>query len=294
MKTLIHNYSNPVCTEPMYFAKSLELVGENAHVWSDPSISAFDMFDAFQPDIFITHYKLLTNDILKYIKSSNKKISVVFNMTGANEEEIKILEQIQENNKLDIPFVFSNIPDSIVHPKSQKIKTVNIMPCADIFLPKNNTINYSIDAAIVGVAMNDQIKKSCEGKDTYHTLCLGEDAQKEFDNRISLQDLISIADKYKQVVLAGGIDLLLSQALFDVTLHANQTAMQADEQSQHLVNKFLASVFHDEGENKDVSSIVKGQIKRKHTCINRSARLCKFLKNSQAQAALEKMKDQIQ
>ena len=294
MKTLIHNYSTPKCTEPMYFGKSLELAGERIHVWSDPSISAFDMFDSFQPEVFITHYRLLTNDILKYIASSNKKINIVFNVTGASEDEIKILEEIQENNKLDIPFVFSNVPDSITYPKSRKIKTVNIMPSADIFLPKSETIDYSIDSAIVGLDMNDLVKESCKGHDTYHMLCLGEDPQKEFDSQITLQDLISIAGKYKHIVLAGGVELLLSQALFETTLHANKTTMKTDDQSQHILDKFLASLFHDEGEDKDFGKIVKGQIKRKHTCINRSARLCKFLKNSEAQSKLEKVKDQIQ
>ena len=293
MKTLIHNYSTGMFTEPMYFAKSLQMAGEQVQVWSDPNISTFDMFDAYQPDVFITNYRLLTNDILKYAKSSNKKFSIIFNVTGATEEELKTLEQIQEYNGLDMPFIFSNIPDSISYPKSQKIKTVNIMPCADIFLPRTNTIDFKIDAAVVGLTMNDMVKQSCENKDTYHTLCLGEDPQKEFDSQVNIQDLINIADKYKEVVLAGGVDLILSQALFEVILYSNKTSMKTDDESQRIVDKFLASIFHEEKDG-NLGDIIKGQIKRKHTCINRAARLCKFLKNEQAQKNLEKMKDQIQ
>ncbi len=293
MKTLIHNYSNQICTEPMYFGRSLEMAGQQAHVWSDPNISTFDMFDSFQPDVFITHYRLLTHDIIKYVSSSNKKIQLVFNITGATEEQIKIVEALKEDHNLDMPFIFSNVPDSISHPKSQKIKTVNIMPCADIFLPKTSTLDYHIDCAVVGLDMNDMVRQSCENRDTYHTFCLGHDPDKQFDSQISLQDLINIANKYNEVTLAGGVDLILSQALFEATLHSNKVSMKTDEQSQHIVDKFLASIFHDEGDG-NLGDIIKGQIKRKHTCINRSARLCKFLKNSEAQATLEKMKDQIQ
>ena len=79
MKTLIHNYSSGLSTEPMYFNQCLTECGVESHLWGDPNVSAFDMFDAINPEIFISHYRFLTNDIIKYIRQNNK-IEMILNM----------------------------------------------------------------------------------------------------------------------------------------------------------------------------------------------------------------------
>ena len=75
MKTLIQNYTSALSTEPMYINKCLNECGGQSVLWSDPSVSAFDAFDHSSPDLFITHYKFLTNDVVKYL-SQNKKIQI--------------------------------------------------------------------------------------------------------------------------------------------------------------------------------------------------------------------------
>ena len=293
MRTLIHNYASPITTEPMYLAKSLEIVGTPVSLWNSQTVSAFDMFDSFQPDIFIGHFRYLTNDVIKYMTSTNRKISMVLNITGATEQDIQTLETIQQEQKLDIPFVFVNVPDAIPHPKSLKIKTVNLLPAADIFIPKQNVVNFNIDCAVVGTSMGEAVEDAIKNKKTYHLLNMSEQQNEAFDAQITLQDLINISSNYEEIILAGGVDLILSQATFDAALHAKKLSLKTDKESQHIVDKFLASLFHDEGKNEELGNLIKGQVKRKHTCISRAARLCKFLKNDTAKIQLEKMRDEL-
>lgn len=293
MRTLIHNYSSATSTEAMYFAKSLDITGVPVSLWNNQAVSAFDMFDSFKPDIFMTHFRYLTNDVLKYMASAHRKISMVLNVTGATEQDISMLEQIQEEHKLDIPFVFFNVPESVGHPKSTKIKTVSILPAADIFIPQRNILNYNLSCGVIATQMSDIVKDAIKDKETYHLLSMGEQQEEDFDAQITLQDFINISGNYEEIILAGGVDLLLSQVMFDCALHSKKLSLKTDKQSQEVVDKFLASLFHDEGDNEEIGSLIRNQIKRKHTCISRTARLCKFLKYEEAKTQLEKMRDQL-
>ena len=94
MKMLIQNYSSGLSTEAMYFNQCLREGGLESHMWADGQISAFDIFDAVKPDIFISHYKFITTDIIKYLKQA-KNIPMVLNVTGTNEQEIQQIESTQ-------------------------------------------------------------------------------------------------------------------------------------------------------------------------------------------------------
>ena len=67
MQVLIQNYATSRSTEPLYFSETLNEVGVRAILWQNPEVGAFDMFDTVQPSLFVTNYKLITNDIIKYL-----------------------------------------------------------------------------------------------------------------------------------------------------------------------------------------------------------------------------------
>ena len=97
MKTLIQNYTSSISTEPMYIERCLLECGQEAQLWANPGLSAFDAFDSSNPDLFITHYSFLTQDIVKYL-SSKRNISMALNITGAGKQEIEKIEQIEPIN----------------------------------------------------------------------------------------------------------------------------------------------------------------------------------------------------
>ena len=290
MKTLVHNYSSPFSTEPMYFTKCLEMCGLPTHLWSDNRVSAFDIFDAISPDVFISHYAFLTNDIVKYL-NQNKKIKTVLNVTGANKQELSSLEQVFGDNKIDAPFVFTNMHDSMYKARTNKIKMVNILPSVDIFLPVLDLPNFEIDLAVIATDINPLVTNAVKSKNTYHLLALGGDSE-GFDLTTNIQLLRGMYNRYKEVILTSDISIVFSQVLFEAAINANKLSLKVNKAQQDILDKVLASLFHDDG-NKDVGNLIKSQIQRKHTCINRASRLCRLLKNEEAVKMLDKLGDQI-
>jgi len=290
MRTLIHNYSSALSTEPMYFTRCLETCGLQTHLWSDKNVSAFDIFDAVQPDVFLSHYTFLTNDIVKYL-NHNKKIKTVLNVTGANEQELASIDQVLSENKLDAPFVFTNMHDSMYTHTTKHIRMVNILPSVDIFLPPVDLPSFEIDLAVIATDMNELVENATKSQGTYHLLSLGRD-NKEFDLSADIQLLRGMYGKYKEVLLTSDISVVFSQVLFEAALNANKLSIKVDKKQQLMLDKILASLFHDDG-NDDVGKLVKRQIQRKHTCVHRAARLCNLLNNGEAAQKLKEMGKQL-
>ena len=291
MKTLIQNYSSGLSTEPMYFNGCLSECGLESHLWADPNISAFDIFDSVVPDIFICHYKFLTNDIIKYL-SQNKKIQVILNVTGANDDELNIVEQIYEANQIKTPFIFTNQYDFIAHPKPKKIKLVNIMPAADLFLPPSPLPDFEIDLAVISTGLNDIIKAAVKNKDVYHLLLLGKEDE-NFDLPVDIKSMTSLYSRYKEIILVDNINIVSSQILFDASLKSRKLSIRVRGEEQEMLDKLLATLFHAEPEAKDAGEIIRNQIKRKHTCFNRTARLTRLLKTEEASRKLQSMSEQL-
>ena len=99
-------------------------------------------------------------------------------------------------------------------------------------------------------------------------------------------------NRYKEVILTSDISIVFSQVLFEAAINANKLSLKVNKAQQDILDKVLASLFHDDG-NKDVGNLIKSQIQRKHTCINRASRLCRLLKNEEAVKMLDKLGDQI-
>ena len=133
MKALVQNYAAANNTEPLYLSECLNAVGIDTTTWKRQDLSAFDMFDLAKPNLFITHFSLMTDDIIKYL-SGNKHIDCVLNITGADQKHVDMLDEIFQQNKIKCPFVFTNQPTKLNGLISRKTKLISIMHGADYFL----------------------------------------------------------------------------------------------------------------------------------------------------------------
>ena len=291
MKILIHNYSSPVTTEPMYFSKCLELADIQPAFWANPNVSAFDMFDSTTPDVFISHFKFLTRDIVKYLNQSSRKIEIILNMSGCTQEEMDMLDSLVQDNKLKLPFVFSNMPDNIIQPKPKNTKLVNILPSVDIFMPAPNLPDYNIDVGVVYNEAGDLLTESLKGKDNYHLMSLNNSSSADLN--VSIQSLRGLYPKYKEFILLGNIGEVYNQVMLEAMMFAPKTSIKVPKEQEEALNKVFEALFSEDSSQEDMSELVKSQIKRKHTCVNRTARLCRFLKESDAATKLEKIRDQL-
>ncbi len=107
MKLLTQNYSSHYTTEPFYLTECFKRVGVDAHLWADSNVSAFDMFDTVNPDVFVGHFAYLTEDVVKYL-SQNKNIKPVINVTGTNQQQLKGITDTFMSMGLESPILFSN------------------------------------------------------------------------------------------------------------------------------------------------------------------------------------------
>ena len=268
MKTLIQNYTSMLSTEPMYIAKSLELAEQEVFLWNDPNMSAFDVFDSFNPDVFLTHYHFLSQDALKYL-SQNKKIQCVLNVSGITNEDLEKVANIIEEEGVNCPFVFTNAHQLLPKLKSDKIKVESILPGLDVFLPAEQFTDFDIDLGVIGLEMNKEIEDYVANKETYHLLKLttSPDQDKNFDMPINVITMRSLYSKYKEIMIATGMNVIFSQLFYDAIAHSNKVTFKISKEEQPLLDQFLASTFMEE-ETDDLSSALKRQIKTRHTCVS--------------------------
>ena len=291
MKTLIQNYSSGLSTEPLYFNQCFSQCGLECHLWADPSISTFDMFDSTMPEVFISHYKFITNDIIKYL-SQNNKIETIINITGANPNELQSIEDICEQQNIKVPFVFTNLYSFMHNLKPKRVKLVDIIPAADIFLPSLPAPNFQIDLAILSTSKNDIIPTVTKNRSVYHLLSLGQENE-EFDLAVDLKTMMGLYNKYKEIMLIDDVVLVSSQILFETSLKAHKVSVRVDKEQQPILDRVLAMLFHEQNEVEDMGEVVRQQILRKHTCFNRTARLSRFLKNEEASKQLQSMSEKL-
>ena len=293
MRILIQNYTSMLSTEAMYLAKSLELAGQDVYLWQDPNISAFDMFDQFKPDVVLTHYQFLSNDMIKYL-SQKRQIQCVLNVTGINNENMGMIDDSFGEKKINCPFVFTNAHNILPTPVAKKIKINSILPGLDIFLPEGDYPEYKLDLGVIATDANEQIDEYVENKDTYHLLKLATAPEKDknFDMPVNILSLRGMYSRYKEIMFATGMNIIFSQLFYEAIAHSDKVTFKLEKDEEPILDKFLASTFIEE-ESDNLGAVLKKQIRSRHNCVSRAARFCKFIKNSDAQSKLEKLKGEL-
>lgn len=268
MRTLIQNYANGESTEALYLAESLSTIGLEAQVWSD-GMSAFDKMDTYNPDLVISHYMFLSADVFKYL-SSNNRIKLIVNVTGALEEELDNLESYVKERNINCPFFFSNEPkESIKHKGNIKIHSV--LNGADIFAINQPVPSFEIGMAIVSdYEPKSRVLSMTEGVRSWHKISTSED-QQWADINSTIPQAAPFYCNYGKIIVtfkAGRIN----QHFFDtVAANGNVEYLTKYEIKQEkldaLINKILGD-NNDKWQNKVIE---------KHTCLNRSKQILELL-----------------
>lgn len=290
MKTLIQNYTSALSTEPMYINRCLTETGFESVLWTEPNISAFDAFDYTKPDLFIGHYKFLTQDIVKYL-AGNKSVSLALNVTGANEQELEQIENLVELG-VNMPLVFSNLYQPTATFKTKDVKFVHLYPAADVFLPINNVPEYSVDNCILTIEDGPLTQEVKKDKESYHVFSFnGGSGYADFE--LDVASMTSFYQRYKTIHIAGDINLATSQVLFDSMLKAKEVKIKVPENQQQKLDEILSLLFVETPEKKDLKDILRDQIKTKHNCFRRVARLFRSLKIKEVAQKMEEISDKL-
>ena len=302
MKVLVQNYATASTTEPLYISESINSVpGCECILWGRDDVSAFDIFDIVKPDIFITHTNFLTNDIMKYL-SNNKKITSVFNITGAKQEDIDTIDSVLLTNKVQCRLLFTNQPRKLNTLIQRKTKLISIMSGADVFLRKQNTElpEYCIDLGIITNYLLPSEPKLSDNCSTYHHLSAESELSDEMDININALFMYKLYSRYKRIVVTDD-ELSIPQFFFDSILYGNETyympkstpqVKQMNEiiQGFFSTNQSLAIGAEEDIYNHDVDfSRIKKTLLSKHTCLSRVKRLFSRLKCSEVETEMERL-----
>lgn len=289
MKILVQNYSSALSTEPMYIHRCIiESTLAQSYLWADQNQSAFDTFDYVKPDIFISHFRFLTNDIIKYL-SQNKNIAMALNVTGASQENIDMLENIIEKNNINIPLIFTNLYESTNNISSKKLNFKHVYPATDVFLPVMPTPDYELDTCFFSLENDKLLDKLKSKEEKYHIVSLNNPSDERYaDMYLDITRCFTFYQKYKRCVLVGDINFVTSQLLYDCILRSKSINIHVPDDQQNALNNIIKNLF-EEVSGDDISNIIKTQVMVKHNCIRRTSRLFRLLKVKELSDKLETM-----
>lgn len=292
MKILFDNYVTLTSSEASYMNGVLSQAGIQSMFWSDKRISTFDMLDSAKPDVLVTHYRQVTQDLVKYL-SNQSKIDLVLNISGVTGNEIKSLEQLLDSQNIKCKLMFSGDVNPV---KPNNIKFEEMLPAADIFFPFNPPSGgKKIDYAVVCQSKDDLVQKFVKDKDVYHVLGVSEGKNDNFDLPINVKTINDISQIYNQVVLTGDIRFVTSQLFYDCVLRANKCSVITNPAQEELWDKHLKKVFNltEKQEEGSIKEVLRAQVMQKHTAVSRASRLMKLLGNSDGMKLVENFKNNI-
>jgi len=300
MKALIQNYAGVKSTESLYLSECFNSIGIETTTWKNQDISAFDMFDLAKPNLFVTHYSLVTNDIIKYL-SGNKHIDCILNITGAQQEHVDMISGIFDQNKIKCPFVFTNQPTKLNLLIGRHIKLISVMHGVDYFLFHQyiGVEGYKIELGIITNYLAKQnLQKLTDKHKTYHYLTHEE--SQESDIVAPILHMHPLYKNYDQTVISYE-DICLPQSFFDAIFYGNETYLLPKSPAQKdLLSAAVKSVIktsvdlvHNPDQVPKVGTVdfdtVKKHILSKHTCFHRAKRILSRLHCSDAEQNMDQL-----
>lgn len=290
MKILFHNYSNKISTEPLYLHYALKQAQVESEIWANSEISAYDMFDSYKPDVFVTNFQTLDNNTFTYLKK-NSGCDLVLNVTDASQSQLNSIELAVKDSGIKVPFVFTNRKKPNI---KTDLKLIDLYPAADIFnTSRNRGQSCGVPDAIISDNFDENVDNYICEKSVFHLLYVTDKhSDANFDMRVNAKTLPQLYGIYERMTLIGDINLCSSQLFFDMILNCNKVQVKCSD--QEAFNKFIASIFNsDVSPDVDVELEVRNQIKSRHTPVNRAWRLMKYLENKDAMTKLDHMKDEL-
>jgi len=177
MKILIQNYSSNLFSEPYTLYTAMKSIGMDVILWTEGSPSAYDIFDNYKPDVFITKEDFLSRAIFLRLKEENN-LGVIVRCAN-KESEQDILNKIARCN------VFSGVTQ----------------PCnifMDNLLEDNeNKVKYDIETLYIISKDSDLDKLIVKPKGTYHIISINE--CEKCDTVMPMGSIYSLTKNYKKV-----------------------------------------------------------------------------------------------
>lgn len=286
MKILIQNYNNEFSTEASYLQHSFSQAGLECVMWEEDRLSAFDAFDQFQPDVFISHYMNISPDTIKRL--SNDKCKLVLNVSEITENSAGDLEEALKEANVNIEFFFYNYSK----PSGFTVDCVQVMSGADVFLGGHSPSMRQIPWAVV----SDQPEVPEVPSDVYHKLTLAAEHNDSFDAALTIADLCNTSSVYTNIMLAGNDPkLIIGQPFFDMTIRlSGKCTVKINDENEKLVGEFMQHVFSDfPGTPEAVKDYMVNTVMKKHTCLNRAERVASKLGLEEATQNLRKMQERL-
>jgi len=292
MKLLIQNYSNSCSNQPMYLNECLSRVGVDSKIWNlNEQISVYDKLDSERPDVLVTSFTTIHQDIVSYL-TNNTNIKLVVDITGIDQAILNNLDTLLKNQNIQCPFYISQDYKFLTTVKCDSRKVVNLLPCYDIFATKTPTPDYNIQAAVVSNRLSEKFTETCKLYETYHKVVMADNPDASFDLQANILNMNSLYDKYEEVVLTGDVNFACSQVFFDGFVKAKKLTVKVPEEQQELFNQVLSTLFYEEEDEPSIDNI-KAQIKKHHSCFNRAAQFAKELGQEEISKTLLEVVKQI-
>lgn len=285
MNILVHNYSNENSTEALYLNTAFNAAGCRSTLWPH-HISTFDMFDMTRPDLYITHHKALSMDLVLYLQQASN-IDLVINITGLNQQNLTNLEDKLYEYKIKPRLYLVNHYD---HDLKSKYSTVmSLLHGADIFFGKGIK-QYSIEYAIM---VNDKSQLTGFGS-TYHYLSNSENLVNNVDICLPIHQMSQLWGNYGAVIFKY-FDGTMPQCFYDAAYYNNNIFF--DLEDRQLLDSTLSKMFGNGTHcNSEVtqSGDIAHYIKKKHTALHRAKSLLSQFSCKDQIDKLQLLIDQIQ
>ena len=263
MRILISNYSSNSQTECYYLSSAINLIkGCSSIIWDNKEHSAYDIFDTFQPDYFLTHISTIYTDALRYM-SENKNIKLIVNSTGATKEVIKKVEQMLIDENVQISFFYTNNDEEVTNLKKHNM--ISVPFGADVFLNNKSDTRYSIDTAFF---VNDEVNIPHTKPETYHSISVDKSLQGKADIVLPIFEISSIYTNYNNIVFRY-FGNFIPQLFFDTVFYGKKVQYQLDNLDQQMaVESKIKKILKLES-CEDFESM-KNAVRNKHTCLHRA------------------------
>jgi len=280
MRVLIQDYSSPDTTEPMYLCQSFNTVGIQSVLWNSDQSSAYDTFDSFLPNLFIAHFHKITSDCIKYL-SQNRHITMILNMTGAQQQHVEQLEGLIRESNINVAFAFTSSPKEINKLSSSVVKIVDLPAAVDLFAATSEAVAppYEVDHAVVSnYDARSVLSPKLKGT-SHHFLSTSSELTDSLDITAPEINLQSLYSRYKNVIVSRN-DQVIPQSLFSAVYKGAKVFYSGRYETQaSIVMEALQNMYRgvkgcfDMNEDFDQQKVREHTIE-KHTCFNRTQKLC--------------------
>lgn len=259
MKFLIHDYSTPWNTEPLYLNATLNLFNQFGiqSTLYDSRISLYDNLDRNNPDCYILDIENINSDLMSYLQDNNKKakkLKLLINMSKANEEIINTLQEKFSN--VDLNFTFFG--DKYLQLKNY----CHILPSVDLFLANIHfKKEYNIDKLIF--VYDDSEITDYDG--SYHYTTLNLEIKDKVDFVVDISHLQRLFVNYENIIFKNSC-YIGTEVCFNAIYTGIKTTF---EPMDNDIRDKLDLVFKGE-------KLLKS-VKNYHTCLNRVQKLASII-----------------